>query len=308
MRIAVVDIGTNSTRLLIADVDAATGHVVERDRRATVTRLGQGVDATGRLADEAMERVYVVLTEYREAIDADGCERTTAVLTSAARDAANGPEFTQTVAERFGLHARTISGDEEAQLSFTGATGERDADAAWPVVVIDIGGGSTEFVVGDRETVRFHVSTQAGAVRHGERHIHADPPRGEELQAAEQDIRGVFAAGVPEGVRDDVRAGIAVAGTATTLAAIALELEPYDPTLVHGYRLARGTVEELLARLAQMTVQERKAVKGLHPDRAITIVPGCLLMLEAMRLFDLADVEVSEHDILRGAALQAARA
>jgi exopolyphosphatase/guanosine-5'-triphosphate,3'-diphosphate pyrophosphatase len=307
MRVAVVDIGTNSTRLLIADVQPDSGHVTELERHTTVTRLGQGVDASGALAPEAMDRVFTTLDGYRERIDDLAAERTVAVLTSAARDAANGPEFTARVRDDYGLDARTVTGDEEAQLTFLGATGERAPDAPDPVVVIDIGGGSTEFVVGGHGDVRFHVSTQAGTVRHGERHIHHDPPHHDELERLAADARAVFEAGVPAAVRDDVAAAIAVAGTATTLAAIAQELDPYDPERVHGFRLDGATVDVLTARLAQMTLAERRAVPGLHPDRAPTIVPGCVLMAEALRVFGLSEVEISEHDILRGAALTRAR-
>jgi exopolyphosphatase/guanosine-5'-triphosphate,3'-diphosphate pyrophosphatase len=308
MRVAVADIGTNSTRLLVADVDPATRSVAELDRRTTVTRLGQGVDASGALADEAMERVHAALAQYREAIDALGADVQVAVLTSAVRDAANGSAFTEQVRARHGLDARTITGDEEAALTFLGAAGDRADGAPWPVVVIDVGGGSTELVTGDREGMRFHVSTQAGVVRHGERFVHHDPPEPEELQRLAAEARATFAAAVPQDVLRGVAAGIAVAGTATSLAAIAQDLEPYDPARVHGYRLALGVAEEILARLAQMTEEERRRVDGLHPDRAQAIVPGCVLLVEALKAFGLDEVEVSEHDLLRGAALRAAGA
>src|SRR4051794_32673840 len=174
-RVAVVDLGTNSTRLLIADV-SADGSIAERDRRSIVTRLGQGVDATGALAPDAIDRVVAVLREYRRAIDEHGAERTVAVLTSAVRDAADGAVFARRVRDEFGLDARTIPGEEEARLPSRGATSGRPAGAPAPVVVIDIGGGSTEYVVGDRHGVAFHVSTQSGAVRQTERHLHSDPP------------------------------------------------------------------------------------------------------------------------------------
>ncbi len=307
MRIAVVDIGTNSTRLLIADVDPDSGDVDELERRTTVTRLGQGVDATGQLAPEAMERVFATLAAYREAIDAHEVQRTTAVLTSAARDAANGAEFTQHVQDDYGLTARTISGEEEARLTFLGATAERDPEAPAPVVVIDIGGGSTELVVGSGQQVDFYASTQAGVVRHGERHIASDPPQPRELQALAQDAAAIFAQAVPDEVRSQAKAAIGVGGTATSLAAIAQDLDPYDAGKVHGYRLARASVSELLARLAQMSLEERRQVKGLHPDRAPTIVPGCVLMDTALQTFGVDEVDVSEHDILRGAAVARAR-
>jgi exopolyphosphatase/guanosine-5'-triphosphate,3'-diphosphate pyrophosphatase len=305
MRVAVVDIGTNSTRLLVADV-ADDGSVTELERRSTVTRLGQGVDANGTLGDEPMERVFTTLGEYRRLIDDHGATKNVAVLTSAVRDAANGTEFTEQVRERYGLDAHTITGDEEAQLTFLGATSERAPDAPGPLVVVDIGGGSTEFVVGDDHDVRFHVSTQAGVVRQGERFIHHDPPRPEELQALAEDVRAIFAAAVPAELRAEVVSGIAVAGTATSAAAIDQGLDPYDPEKVHGYDLAEATVELLIARLAAMTEDARRDVAGLHPDRAPTIVPGVILLLEAMRAFGLEAFEVSEHDILRGAALRLA--
>ena len=305
MRVAVVDIGTNSTRLLIADV-GDDGSLEELARESTVTRLGQGVDASGALAPEAMQRVADTLRRYRTTIDEHRVTATTAVLTSAVRDAANGAAFTARVRDDYGLEARTLTGDEEAQLSFLGATGSRPTDAPDPVVVIDIGGGSSEFVVGEGGAVTFHVSTQAGTVRHGERHVHHDPPAPGELAAAAEDIRAVYAAGVPGDIRAPVVAGIAVGGTATQLAAIDAKLEPYDPARVHGYHLDRAAVERLLARLALLPEAERREVAGLDPARAPTIVVGALLMLEALRAFDLDVVEVSEHDILRGAALRRA--
>ena len=303
MRVGVVDIGTNSTRLLAADV--TPGGVTVLDRESIVTRLGQGVDATGRLADEAMDRVRAALTQYRERLDAQRTERDVAVLTSAVRDAANGPAFVDEVASRFGLRAQVLAGDEEARLTFLGATSERDPDDPTAVVVIDIGGGSTELVEGHGRRMDFHVSTQAGVVRQTERHIKSDPPRHEELEALADDVRAVYAAAVPDDVRAAVDRAIAVAGTATSLAAIDLELDPYDPERVHGHTLMRGRIEELLARLAQMPLAERRKVTGLHPDRAPTIVAGCVLLIEALRLFGLQSVEISEHDILRGAAIAA---
>jgi exopolyphosphatase/guanosine-5'-triphosphate,3'-diphosphate pyrophosphatase len=300
MRVAVVDIGTNSTRLLVADV--TKDGLAELERRSTVTRLGQGVDKTGVLGDEPQQRVFATLEEYRAIIDELGAEATTAVLTSAVRDARNGAEFTEVVRTRFGLDAHTISGDEEARLSFLGATSERPDDDR-RLVVIDVGGGSTEFVVGSRGSVDFHVSTQAGVVRQTERHIRQDPPAPEELQALAAEAREIFDANLPADVREAVEAAIAVAGTATSLASIVQELEPYDPARVHGFRLLRAQCDMALARLAGMTEAERRHVKGLHPDRAPTIVAGVILLTQAMLAFGLDEVEVSEHDILHGAAL-----
>jgi len=302
MRVAVVDLGTNSTRLLVADVQP-DGAITELERRSTVTRLGQGVDASGALASEAMQRVFDTLETYRAAIDEHGATETMAVLTSAVRDAANGADFTARVRDDFGLDAQTLSGDEEAQLSFLGATSSRNPEAPAPVVVIDIGGGSTELVVGERGEVAFFVSTQAGSVRQGERFVHSDPPAPDELAAVADEVREIYRHGVPADVRASVVAGVAVAGTATQLAAIDQALEPYDPARVHGYRLDGAACERMLAQLAQLPEAERRDVPGLDPARAPTIVIGAILMIEAMRAFDLDAVEVSEHDILRGAAL-----
>jgi exopolyphosphatase/guanosine-5'-triphosphate,3'-diphosphate pyrophosphatase len=301
MRVAVIDIGTNSTRLLIADV-APDRSITEIERRTTVTRLGQGVDHSGELQPEAMERVYAALDTYKKLIDDNNADVTTGVLTSAVRDARNGASFTQTVNERYAIDARTITGDEEARLTYLGATSDRPAESSTRVV-IDVGGGSTELVVGHGPTVDFHVSTQAGVVRQTERFIRSDPPRPEELQQLQAEAAEIFEAAVPATQRERVTHGIAVAGTATSCAAILQELDPYDPARVHGFRLLRAQAEMLLSRLAAMTLEERRHVTGLHPDRAPAIVAGVILLLEAMRTFDLSEVEVSEHDILRGAAL-----
>ena len=306
MRVAVVDIGTNSTRLLLADV-SAQGAVEELERRTTVTRLGQGVEASGALAGEAMDRVFAALDEYRGAVDAlGGADRSIAVLTSAVRDAANGQAFTARVRDEYGLDARTILGDEEARLTFLGATSERDADGSETIVVVDIGGGSTELVTGRGRTVEHFESTQAGVVRHSERHITSDPPAPAELQALADDVRAIFRAAVPEAVAERVTSAVAVAGTATSVAAIDQDLEPYDPERVHGHVVSDARLGELLARLAAMTDEERRHARGLHPDRAPTIVAGVILLTEVLRAFGLQEVEVSEHDILRGAALEEA--
>lgn len=303
MRVAVVDLGTNSTRLLVADV--AGGRVKELDRRTNVTRLGEGVDATGRLADAAIERVLAVVAGYREAIDRHAAERTVAVATSAVRDSANGEEFRGVLRERYGIDARTISGGEEARLTFLGATAARPPGAR--TVVIDIGGGSTELVVGRAgEPPEFHVSTQAGSVRQTERHLPSDPVPPEEVAALRDEVRAIVAAGAPEEVRGRVEAGLAVAGTATSLAAIDQRLDPYDPDRVDGYALTLDACERMLAELARLPLAERRQVPGLHPDRAPTIVAGAGILVEAMRAFGLDAVQVSEADILHGAALNAA--
>jgi exopolyphosphatase/guanosine-5'-triphosphate,3'-diphosphate pyrophosphatase len=306
--VAVVDIGTNSTRLLIADVDPTSTTVGELVRRSKVTRLGDGVDTTGALSDEASERVFRTLGDYRQAIDGHDCEANMAVLTSAVRDASNGAAFAERVRQDYGLDARVLSGDEEAQLTFLGAMSGRPHEAGEPTVVVDIGGGSTEFIVGRGRTAGFHVSLLAGVVRMSERHIHTDPPDPAELQELAADVRRTLDAGLPSEERSAVGKGIAVAGTATSAAAIDQELDPYDPNEVHGYELLLGTVELLLARLADMNEAQRRQVVGLNPDRAPTIVAGMILLAEAMKAFNLEQVEVSEHDILHGGALRLAGA
>ena len=302
VRIAVVDIGTNSTRLLICDREGERISA-ELERESTVTRLGAGVDADGRLADASMERVYATLDGYQELIDHHEAEVRIAVLTSAVRDAANGREFADAVQERYGLEPHVLSGDEEARLTFLGAMSGRDPDDETPTVVVDIGGGSTEIVIGRGHETTFHVSTQAGVVRQTERHIKSDPPTQDELDETRQDVRETLRDGVPEEQRRAVEHVIAVAGTATSLGAIAQELEPYDPQKVHGYRLTRAQCQAILGRLAAIPLEERKEVPGLHPDRAPTIVAGVIILIEVLELFGLNELEVSEHDILRGAAL-----
>jgi exopolyphosphatase/guanosine-5'-triphosphate,3'-diphosphate pyrophosphatase len=301
-RIAVVDLGTNTTRLLVADV--AGGRVTELDRRSNVTRLGEGVDATGRLADGAMDRVLGRIAEYTTAIDELGAEHTVAVATSAMRDADNGDEFRARLRDEFGIDARTISGDEEARLTFRGATSRRAAEGQ--VLVLDIGGGSTEFVVGEPGAEpSFHVSTRAGSVRQTERHIHNDPPAPEELANLADEIRRIVAADVPADLRAGVGKGIAVAGTATSLAAIDQALEPYDPDKVDGYELQFAACEQMVALLAELPLERRREVTGLDPERAPTIVAGAVILIEGMRGFDLDSMETSEADLLHGAALAA---
>jgi exopolyphosphatase / guanosine-5'-triphosphate,3'-diphosphate pyrophosphatase len=300
VRIAVVDVGTNTTRLYVADVE--NGQVVEElTRISRVTRLGAGVDASGQLAAEALAREYTVLDEYHDLLDSTRPDRSVAVMTSAVRDAANGREFADDVGARFGLDVHVLSGDEEARLTYLGATdGLEDNDET---LVFDIGGGSTELVIGHGDKLDFHVSTQAGVVRQADRHIRSDPPTPRELDEVAQDVRAILAQAVPERYRDHVGRALGVAGTPTSLAAIAQQLDPYDPTKVHGYRLTAAERDQIFERLAAMPLERRKQVTGLHPDRAIAILPGIVILTEVMRLFDLDAIEVSERDILRGAAL-----
>jgi exopolyphosphatase/guanosine-5'-triphosphate,3'-diphosphate pyrophosphatase len=305
MRVAVVDIGTNSTRLLVADVEE--GRVSEIERESVVTRLGENVDRDGVLADGAIARVFTVLDDYSRRIERCDCDATIAVLTSAVRDADNGERFTAQVRERYGLDARVIAGEEEARLTFLGATALRDPGERSPLLVVDIGGGSTELVVGRGGEMEFHVSTQAGVVRQTERHLHDDPPPGDQIARLREEVRGVIAAAVPAHVRDQVEAAIAVAGTATSAASIDRGLEPYDPTKVEGHVLSRATTEALLERLAALPLERRREVPGLHPDRAPTIVAGVAILIEVLDAFGLDRFEVSERDILWGAAIERAR-
>jgi exopolyphosphatase/guanosine-5'-triphosphate,3'-diphosphate pyrophosphatase len=305
-RIAVVDLGTNSTRLLIADV--VGGRVEELERRTEITRLGEKVDSAGKLGTEAMARVFETVESYRALIDEHGAAKVVGVATSAVRDASNGERFRQELADRFGVETRTISGDEESRLSFLGATSGRPAGGD-PLLVLDIGGGSTEFVVGvPGSDPTFHASTSAGSVRQTERHLADDPPTEAQLSAVAGEVAAIIEAEIPRQVRRDAATGIAVAGTATQLAAVDQRLEEYDPERVHGYRLDRYAVEEILAHLASLPLAERREVVGLHPARAPTIVAGALILAEAMRAFDFDWMETSEADILHGAALDAAAA
>ncbi len=304
-RVAVVDIGSNSTRLLIADVGPA-GEILERRRHSWVTRLGEGVDRDGQLKPAAIDRVCATLDRFAAMIAADRCQTATAVLTSAVRDAANGPEFVALVADRYRLDARLLPGEDEARLTFLGATSERDPDRCVPTLVIDIGGGSTELIRGSGRDAAFHVSLQAGVVRLTERHLSSDPPTRAQLGALRADLRAQIDRHVPPAERRLPREAIAVAGTATSLAAIDQGLEPHDPARVHGYRLELTTCRLLLARLAGLPLAERRAVRGLQPDRAPTIVAGVAMLIELLDAFDLPGFETSEHDILRGVALDRA--
>jgi exopolyphosphatase/guanosine-5'-triphosphate,3'-diphosphate pyrophosphatase len=298
-RVAVVDVGTNSTRLLVADV--LDGRVSKVERQSRVTRLGRGVDLSGRLSNEAIEATCAAIADYVEIYEEAGAEAVDAIATSAVRDASNGDAFVAELRERFALSARILDGEEEARLTYTGATSERPPTE--PTVVIDIGGGSTELVVGSGEEIAFHTSLQAGVVRHTERHVASDPPGAGELEELATDVRGLIEAEAGNRPEAGARAGIAVAGTPTSLAAIELELEPYDPSRVHGHVLTLDSIQRLLSRLASAPLAERVEIAGLHPDRAPTIVAGVVILVEAMRAFDLDRIEVSEHDILYGAAL-----
>jgi exopolyphosphatase / guanosine-5'-triphosphate,3'-diphosphate pyrophosphatase len=300
-RVAVIDIGTNSTRLLVADVVGR--RVSQVERRSTVTRLGRGVDLSGHLSAEAIEDVCAAIADYVAVIEELGAETVDAIATSAVRDADNGSAFVAELRERFALSARVLDGEEEARSTYLGATSEAPPTA--PTLVVDIGGGSTELVVGHGSEVTFHDSLQAGVVRHSERCIAGDPPTASELEALATDVRGLIEASVGSGV--EVAQAIAVAGTPTSLAAIELELEPYDPARVHGHVLALPSIQRMLSRLASVPLAERIEIPGLHPDRAPTIVAGVVILIEVMRAFEVEEITVSEHDILYGTSISASR-
>jgi exopolyphosphatase / guanosine-5'-triphosphate,3'-diphosphate pyrophosphatase len=300
-RVAVIDVGSNSTRLLIADVD---GGVSVLERQSRVTRLGRGVDLSRQLSDEAMEAACEAIADYVEICQASGVEQITAIATSAVRDASNGDAFIAELRERFALSARVLDGEKEARLTYRGATFERPPTV--PTLVIDIGGGSTEMVVGTGERIAFHTSLQAGVVRHSERHIASDPPTAVELEELAGDVRTLIAAALAAHGSPSASAGIAVAGTPTSLAAVDLKLEPYDPSRVHGHVLWLETIQRLLSRFSSAPLSERVAIPGLHPDRAPTIIAGCVILVEAMRTFKLDRIQASEHDILYGMALETA--
>jgi len=300
--VAVVDIGTNSTRLLVADVEG--GRVSEVERRSRVTRLGRGVDLSGQLSAEAIEVVCETIGDYLSICREVGVETVDAIATSAVRDASDGGAFLAELRERFALSARVLDGEEEARLTYLGASSEQQPIE--PTLVIDIGGGSTELIVGTGSEISFHASLQAGVVRHTERHTSADPPTAVELEALAADARGLIGRTVAAHPEAAASEGIAVAGTPTSLAAMELELDPYDPRKVHGYVLSLRSIQRLLSRLASAPLADRAQITGLHPDRAPTIIAGVVILIEAMRAFGLDRIQVSEHDILYGTAITAA--
>ncbi len=297
-----VDMGTNSTRLLVADVE--DGGVKELERRSTVTRLGRGVDTSKQLATEAIEDVASVVGEYIKLYEPLEPDVILALATSAVRDAENSGAFIAELRERFALNARILTGEEEARLTYVGAVvGRPPPDGT---LVIDIGGGSTEIVVGSGREMTFHTSLQLGTVRHTERHIRTDPATAPELEALAEDIRKQLFAELAAADFFEIHTGIAVAGTPTSLAAIDQELDPYDPERVHGYVLSLDAIQHMYSMLSGKSLEERLKVPGLHPGRAPTIVAGVVILIQAMRAFGLQEIEVSEHDILYGAALEAA--
>jgi exopolyphosphatase / guanosine-5'-triphosphate,3'-diphosphate pyrophosphatase len=303
VRVAIVDMGTNSTRLLVADVE--DGRVREVERRSTVTRLGRGVDLSAQLAAEAIEDVCAAVAGYIGLYEELGAERVVAIATSAVRDASNAQMFLAELRERFALAARILDGTEEARLTYLGASAERPPTEE--TLVVDIGGGSTELVVGNGPQVDFYASLQAGTVRHTERYITHDPPEASELEELAGDVRGLIGGALEGEAVARASDGIGVAGTPTSLAAIDQSLDPYDADLVHGYRLSLGAIQRMCSELSSMPLAQRLRVKGLHKGRAPTIVAGIVILIQVMRAFGLDRIQVSEHDILWGAALEAAR-
>ncbi|MFF4079035.1 exopolyphosphatase [Streptomyces sp. NPDC001777] len=305
-RVAAIDCGTNSIRLLVADADPATGELVELDRRMEIVRLGQGVDRTGRLAPEALERTFAACRRYAEVIEEHGARKIRFVATSASRDAENRDEFVRGVREILGVDPEVISGDQEAEFSFTGATRElADHDhLAKPYLVVDIGGGSTEFVVGD-DHVRAARSVDIGCVRMTERHlvrdgVVADPPSAGRIDAIRADIEAALDLVEKSVPLAGTATLVGLAGTVTTVAAIAQGLDAYDSEAIHHSRISFDQVQEITSRLLASTHAERAAIGAMHPGRVDVIAAGALILLAVMKRTGAEEVVVSEHDILDG--------
>lgn len=293
--------GTNSTRLLVAEV--GDGKVEALRRESRVTGFGRGVEISGSLSTEAIERVFSAVGDYLDFARELGAVETFAFTTSAARDASNSEVFLAELRERFDLTAAVLSGDEEAALTYLGA---RKSCTDCETLVIDIGGGSTELVIGSGGEPSFNTSLQIGVVRHTERHLHTDPPQTNELESLAEDVGGMIDSvlAANPGLRAD--RGIAVAGTPATLAAVDLELEVFDCDRVEGHELDLATVQTLLSRLSSLPLAERRELRGVDPERAPTIVAGVIILIKVMRAFALQSVTVSERDILYGAVQRAA--
>ncbi|PBC78084.1 exopolyphosphatase/guanosine-5'-triphosphate,3'-diphosphate pyrophosphatase [Streptomyces sp. TLI_235] len=309
-RVAAIDCGTNSIRLLIADLDPATGEITDLDRRMVINRLGQGVDSTGRLHPDALERTFAACREYAEIITAHGVgpERIRFVATSASRDAENAAEFTEGVRGILGVVPEVVSGDEEARLSFTGATKELTGGSLKPpYLVFDLGGGSTEFVLGGEE-VQAARSVDIGCVRMTERHFGgAELPTDDQIARAKADILAALDTAAETVPLNEAATLVGLAGTVTTVAGIALDLPEYDSAKIHHARLSVAQVRETAGRLLHATHAERLAIPVMHPGRADVIAAGALVLLEIMERTGAAEVVVSEHDILDGIAWSIAR-
>jgi exopolyphosphatase / guanosine-5'-triphosphate,3'-diphosphate pyrophosphatase len=292
-RVGVVDLGTNSTRLLVADVEDSS--VSELDRRLEITRLGEGVDARGQLLPQAIARVRNVLVDYRRTIEELGAERTLAFATSAVRDAENGEAFLGEVEWSYGFATRLLSGHEEALLTFRGVAAGRDLTDG--TLVIDVGGGSTELILGGPDGISFHESLELGCVRLSER-FPSDP------DGVATHVRAALGQGLPGAL--DAKTAIGVAGTVTQLATLDLGLEREEPEVVHGHRMSAETIARQVEQLAAMPVEEIRRLRGMHPERAPVIVAGAVVVREVLSHFGVAELEVSERDIMHGAALAAA--
>jgi exopolyphosphatase / guanosine-5'-triphosphate,3'-diphosphate pyrophosphatase len=304
-RVAAIDCGTNSVRLLVADVpDSGDGDLTDLTRRLEIVRLGEGVDRTGRLAPQALARTRAALADYAAEIRRLGAERIRMVATSASRDAANADEFTAMVHDTLRIEPEVVSGGEEARLSYLGAVRGLTDTARPPYLVVDIGGGSTEFVTGYEEVAQA-VSVDVGCVRMTERHLHHDPPTPAEVAAAEADIEGAVHPAVV--AVDGQRAAtlIGLAGSVTTVAAIALGLPAYQPERIHHARIPYEQVAKVTADLLAMPRQGRLALPVMHPGRADVIAAGALILRIVMARTGAAEVTVSEHDILDGIAWSA---
>ncbi|MER6913128.1 Ppx/GppA phosphatase family protein [Streptomyces sp. NPDC000594] len=302
-RVAAVDCGTNSIRLLVADVDPYAGTLTELDRRMTIVRLGQDVDRTGRFAPEALERTFAACREYAAVVAELGAERVRFVATSASRDVSNRDAFVSGVREILGVEPEVISGELEAAFSFTGATTELRGDEER--LVVDIGGGSTEFVVG-RTGVEAARSVNIGCVRLTERHVRSDPPAEAELAAVRADIEAALDLVEETVLLRGVRTLVGLAGSVTTVAAVALGLDAYDSDAIHHARIPYDRVAEITRRLTKSTHAERAAIPVMHPGRVDVIVAGALILLAIMDRIGASEVIVSEHDILDGIAFSAA--
>jgi exopolyphosphatase/guanosine-5'-triphosphate,3'-diphosphate pyrophosphatase len=301
-RVAAVDCGTNSIRLLIAEVDPDRATLTDVDRRMEIVRLGQGVDTTGRLAPEALDRTLTALGGYAVLVRERGAEAVRMVATSATRDAANADEFVRRVTEILGTGPEVLSGDGEARLSFLGATAELGPQVPSPYLVVDIGGGSTEFVLGADGEVTSALSVDIGCVRMTERHLRADPPSGPQIAAATADIDAAIARAAAVVDATQARTLVGLAGSVTTVAGIALDLPGYDPERLHHARISAAQVHEVTTRLLTQTRAERARIPVMHPGRIDVIGAGALILDRLMIQLGRAEVLVSEHDILDGIA------
>ena len=301
MRVAAIDCGTNSIRLLIADV--ADGRLADVARRMEIVRLGEGVDRTGRLSDAALTRTKKALMAYAEEIANLRAARVRMCATSASRDASNAADFRAMVRGVLGVDPEVISGDEEARLSFAGAVSGLDAEP--PYLVVDIGGGSTEFVTGSAG-VEHAISMDIGCVRMTERHLHDDPPTAAQIEAATRDITAAVDTALAAVPGRAARSLVGLAGTVTTVTALALGLPEYDAARIHHARVSRESVAKVTADLLAMTVAERLALPVMHPGRADVIGAGALILRVILERSGFPEVIASEHDILDGIAFSLA--